>query len=108
MSSEPLYPQYLPTRPDGFAQPTIVPLFEADEAGRRADPAKPTFTKGATVANITPNIGTEIRGLQISKLTKEGLDELALLAAERGVLVFVRTTVIHADRPGPAYLPRDT
>lgn len=29
-----------------------------------------------------------MQGVQLSSLTKEGLDDLALLAAERGVLVF--------------------
>jgi sulfonate dioxygenase len=94
MPSVPLYPDYLPTRPDGFAQPIALPLFEATEPGRRADPAKPSLAKGATITNITPKIGSEIRGVQISKLTNEGLDELALLAAERGVLVFVRICIL--------------
>ncbi|KAM5346320.1 hypothetical protein ACJ41O_009325 [Fusarium nematophilum] len=87
--SEPLYPAYLPTRSDGYVAPLAVPLFEAEEPGLRADPAKPSLLKaGATVTDITPRIGTEIRGVQISKLSGEGLDEVALLAAERGVLVF--------------------
>ncbi|KAF4470978.1 hypothetical protein FALBO_2106 [Fusarium albosuccineum] len=89
MSAEPLYPAYLPTRSDGYVAPLAVPLFEAEEPGLRADPAKPSLLKaGATVTNLTPRIGTEIRGVQISKLSSEGLDEVALLAAERGVLVF--------------------
>ncbi|KAI1497916.1 hypothetical protein F5X99DRAFT_395335 [Biscogniauxia marginata] len=89
MPSQPLYPTYLPTRPDGFSQPIAVSLFEAVEPGSRADPSKPLLLKaGATVTNITPKIGTEVSGLQVSQLSKEGLDELALLAAERGVLVF--------------------
>lgn len=88
--TEPLYPHYLPTRPDGF-QPTIdIELFEGDEPGRRAQASKSSILgSGADVINITPRIGTEIRGLQLSKLSKAGLDEVALLAAERGVLVFV-------------------
>ncbi|KAF7556905.1 hypothetical protein G7046_g6163 [Stylonectria norvegica] len=89
MSSAPLYPTYLPTRKDGYDAPVPVPLFEAQEPGSRADPSKPSlFKAGANVINITPRIGTEVRGVQISKLSKEGLDEVALLAAERGVLVF--------------------
>ncbi|KAF9768319.1 hypothetical protein IL306_014387 [Fusarium sp. DS 682] len=84
MSSEPLYPAYLPTRSDGYTAPVAVPLFEAEEPGLRADPAKANLLKGATTSNITPRIGTEVRGVQISALGKEGLDELALLAAERG------------------------
>jgi sulfonate dioxygenase len=91
MPSKPLYPAYLPTRPDGPSVPIAVPFFEADEPARRANPAKPSLLKaGVTAINVTPRIGTEIRGVQISELSKEGLDELALLAAERGVVVFVR------------------
>lgn len=99
MTTQPLYPAYLPTRPDGF-QPTLdVPYFEAEEPGTRADSSKPSiFKSGATVENLTPRIGTEIRGLQLSQLSKAGLDEVALLAAERGVLVFVsfRSSIEHA------------
>lgn len=90
--SGPLYPHYLPVRPEGFTPTLDVPPFEAAEPGLRADPAKPDLlaAKGASVLNITPRIGTEIRGVQLSALSKAGLDQVALLAAERGVLVFVR------------------
>jgi alpha-ketoglutarate-dependent taurine dioxygenase len=37
---------------------------------------------------ITPNIGTELLGIQLSSLTSAQKDDLALLAAERGVVVF--------------------
>ncbi|GKT43474.1 alpha-ketoglutarate-dependent sulfonate dioxygenase [Colletotrichum spaethianum] len=89
MSTQPLYPAYLPTRPDGF-QPTIdVPYFEAEEPGTRAKASKTSvFRDGARVENITPRVGSEVRGIQLSQLSKAGLDEVALLAAERGVLVF--------------------
>ena len=93
MPTKPLYPAYLPTRPDGYAPPIELPLFEGTEPGTRADPAKPSLYKaGSVVRNITPRVGTEISGVQISQLSKHGLDEVALLAAERGVLVFVRPT----------------
>ncbi|KAL7627953.1 hypothetical protein AAE478_002149 [Parahypoxylon ruwenzoriense] len=89
MPTEPLYPAYLPTRPDGYAPALDVPYFDADEPGRRADPLKPTLHKaGANLTNITPRVGTEIKGVQLSQLSPAGLDEVALLAAERGVLVF--------------------
>ncbi|KAK1638588.1 hypothetical protein BDP81DRAFT_188719 [Colletotrichum phormii] len=97
MPTEPLYPAYLPTRPDGF-QPTIdVPFFEAEEPGARAKAtqssslsASSIFRDGgaAKVENITPRVGAEVRGIQLSQLSKADLDEVALLAAERGVLVF--------------------
>ena len=40
------------------------------------------------VTKLTPVIGTEIRGLQLSELDDRQKDELALLIAERGVVVF--------------------
>lgn len=40
------------------------------------------------VSKITPVIGTEIRGLQLSQLNDLQKDELALLIAERGVVIF--------------------
>jgi sulfonate dioxygenase len=59
------------------------------EPGTRADPAKPNLLNpNTTVKHVSPYLGTEISGVQISSLTKEGLDELALYAAERKVLLF--------------------
>jgi sulfonate dioxygenase len=37
---------------------------------------------------LTPNVGTEIHGIQLSKLTNQQKDDLALLIAERGVVFF--------------------
>ena len=105
--SEPLYPAYLPTRADGYSKPVPVPEFEADEPGLRADPAKESLLRGATrVEKITPRVGTEIRGVQISELDKKGLDELALLAAERGVVVFVSNYVPDGGMSTDGHLER--
>ncbi|KAL1910479.1 hypothetical protein Sste5344_003728 [Sporothrix stenoceras] len=70
--------------------------FVHHDVGLRADPAKKSLLvdSGATFAEITPAIGTEARGgrdskpLQLSALTPVQLDELALLTAERGVVIF--------------------
>jgi hypothetical protein len=73
--SQPLYPAYLPTRPDGYAATIDVPPFEGDEPGIRADPAKPHLLRpNVEVTNITPRIGTELRGIQLSELSEEGLE----------------------------------
>ncbi|TID04890.1 Alpha-ketoglutarate-dependent sulfonate dioxygenase [Colletotrichum higginsianum] len=103
MSSQPLYPAYLPTRPDGF-QPTVdLPYFEAEEPGSRADATKPSLLRaGAVVENITPRVGSEVRGVQLTQLSKAGLDEVALLAAERGVLVF-HPTMGYPEGTGPEF-----
>ncbi|KAL1408006.1 hypothetical protein Q8F55_004803 [Vanrija albida] len=87
--TEPLYPAYLPVRPDGPTVPIDLPLFAADERGRHADPTLPELDNGSTkLQAITPRIGTEVSGVQLSQLTPAGLDQVALLAAERGVVVF--------------------
>lgn len=59
------------------------------DPGSRADPKKPhLLNKAVTIKTVSPYLGTKIKGVQISELTKEGLDELALYAAERKVLIF--------------------
>ncbi|OLN96189.1 Alpha-ketoglutarate-dependent sulfonate dioxygenase 2 [Colletotrichum chlorophyti] len=89
MATKPLYPKYLPTRPDGFQRTVDIPYFEAEEPGLRAKGSKGSgFRARAKVENITPRVGAEVRGVQLSQLSRAELDEVALLAAERGVLVF--------------------
>jgi sulfonate dioxygenase len=92
----PLYPVYLPTRPDGFTSTIDVPLFDAEEPGTRANTSKPVILgASATIENITPRVGSEVSGVQLSKLSAKDLDEVALLVAERGVLVFVGHGLTH-------------
>ncbi|KAF5354161.1 hypothetical protein D9756_007140 [Leucocoprinus leucothites] len=87
--------------PEGISYPFYYPyydvsekwapleLFDHDDPGLRANPAKPNIlTPNVTTRDLSPYLGTEIRGIQLSQLSKEGLDELALLTAERKVLVF--------------------
>lgn len=66
-----------------------LPEFEHKDAGHRADPKKSSLYDNATkIFDLTPNIGTEIHGIQLSKLTNQQKDDLALLIAERGVVFF--------------------
>ncbi|KAF8898017.1 hypothetical protein CPB84DRAFT_1926819 [Gymnopilus junonius] len=89
------------TKTEGPSYPYYFPYFDVDEKfpplelfdhvdpGSRADPAKPhLLTPNVQTNQISPYLGTEISGVQISQLSKEGLDELALLVAERKVVVF--------------------
>ncbi|TVY62839.1 Alpha-ketoglutarate-dependent sulfonate dioxygenase [Lachnellula suecica] len=63
-----------------------------------ADPKKSALFEGATaVEEVTPYIGTELKGLQLSKLSDAQKDELALLVAERGV-VFLRNQDITLEQ----------
>ncbi len=41
-----------------------------------------------SVNNLTPTIGTEVSGIQLSKLSAAGKDELARFVAERKVVAF--------------------
>ncbi|KAK7184446.1 alpha-ketoglutarate-dependent sulfonate dioxygenase [Paraphaeosphaeria sporulosa] len=54
-----------------------------------ADPAKSRLLSVATATDLTEGIGTLLSGVQLSQLTPDQLDDLALLVAERGV-VFLR------------------
>ncbi|KAF9873961.1 alpha-ketoglutarate-dependent taurine dioxygenase [Colletotrichum karsti] len=75
-----------------FTPGTQPPLeeFEHVDVGLRADPEKKNLLQapGVNAEEITPAIGTEIHGIQLSKLNSAQLDDLALLAAERGVVLF--------------------
>lgn len=71
--------------------PPLEP-FEFKDRGLAANKAKPNLIRendpNVKISKLTPTIGTEIRGLQLSNLTDEQKNELALLLAERGVVVF--------------------
>ncbi|KAJ3487019.1 hypothetical protein NLI96_g3817 [Meripilus lineatus] len=68
---------------------THIMILEHTDVGLRADPKKPHLLhEGVTLKHLSPFLGTEVKGVQLSQLTKEGLDELALYTAERKVLVF--------------------
>jgi sulfonate dioxygenase len=41
-----------------------------------------------SVTDLTPTIGTEVRGVQLSTLSAAGKDELARFVAERKVVAF--------------------
>ena len=71
--------------------PPLEP-FDFVDRGTKADKAKPNLLSqnntNLKVTKLTPVIGTEIKGLQLSELSDIQKDELALLIAERGVVVF--------------------
>jgi len=67
-------------------RPPDAPLKEFTPARDRAffaDPEKKSLLAQATaVDDLTPYIGTELKGVQLSSLTDAQKDELALLVAE--------------------------
>ena len=59
------------------------------DRGSQADPEKKAlFGAAKEVIHLTDKVGTEIVGLQLSELTDQQKDELALLVAERVVVFF--------------------
>ncbi|KAF4628241.1 hypothetical protein G7Y89_g9913 [Cudoniella acicularis] len=86
--SGPLFPDYVPHY-DPLEKIEMVGAFEHVDPGHRADPLKPYLLGGAKkVVDLSPHVGTELHGVQLTELTPEALDELALLTAERGCVVF--------------------
>nr|GAT43652.1 predicted protein [Mycena chlorophos] len=99
------YANYLPH----FSQDRYPPLepFEHIDPGLRAlaHPNPRAFLDNATsVVELTPRLGTEVRGVNLAELDADALDELALETARRGLLVF-RDQQDFIDR-GPDFYKR--
>ena len=103
-SEGPLFPDYLRRYPlkaikagkltsaahyDPLEKVQTVGAFEHDDPGHRADPLKPNLLSQATqIVELSPHCGTELHGIDLTSLSCQALDELALLTAERGCVVF--------------------
>ncbi|ROV87823.1 hypothetical protein VSDG_09599 [Cytospora chrysosperma] len=67
--------------------PALQQVTPEKDRAAFADPEKKALLSAATGrADLTESIGTVLEGVQLSQLTPQQLDELALLAAERGVV----------------------
>ncbi|KAL1990179.1 hypothetical protein VTN49DRAFT_6018 [Thermomyces lanuginosus] len=82
---------YLPVwdNEKGQKYPPLEP-FEHYDHGKDADPSFPDLLpKGqAQVTELTPYIGSEVHGVQLSQLSDKAKDQLALFVAQRKVVVF--------------------
>ena len=82
------YKHYLPTYDPNQKYPPLTP-FEHYDHGKDADLSfKNLLPNGTKVVDLTPTIGTEVDGIQLSSLTNAGKDELARFVAERKVVAF--------------------
>ncbi|KZT53673.1 alpha-ketoglutarate-dependent sulfonate dioxygenase [Calocera cornea HHB12733] len=80
------YANYKPFFPEVDWQP-LGPM-DVKDRGHFADPEKRSLLSAATkVKHLTPAIGVELEGIDLRNLTDAQKDELALLAAERTVVV---------------------
>ncbi|KIJ68710.1 hypothetical protein HYDPIDRAFT_82029 [Hydnomerulius pinastri MD-312] len=91
-----------------FAPDTYPPLtpFEHVDPGSRAlkhtDP-RAFLNSASSVIQLTPNLGTEVRGISLAALDSDGRDQLALEVARRGLMVF-RNQSDFIDQGPEAYL----
>ncbi|KAJ5729606.1 uncharacterized protein N7483_004114 [Penicillium malachiteum] len=82
------YPNYLPTWDYEEKYPPLEPFNHVDH-GKDADSSfKDLLPEGSKIQKLTPTIGSEVTGIQLSKLNSAGKDQLALLVAQRKVVAF--------------------
>ncbi len=82
------YPHYLPTWNPEQKYPPLQPFSHYDH-GKDADTSYAALLpEGVAVTHLTPTIGTEVKGVQLSALTNAGKDQLARYVAERKVVAF--------------------
>ncbi|KXN83634.1 Alpha-ketoglutarate-dependent sulfonate dioxygenase [Leucoagaricus sp. SymC.cos] len=70
--------------------PPLEPFDHTDPGARALNLPNPrAFLDSATsVVELTPNLGTEVTGVNLAELDSSGRDQIALEVARRGVLVF--------------------
>ncbi|TCD62044.1 hypothetical protein EIP91_007539 [Steccherinum ochraceum] len=84
------YAHLLPQFPRQEHFPPLTPFEHVDPGARALSHANPrSFLDGATsVIELTPNLGSEIQGINLATLDNIGRDQLALEVARRGVVAF--------------------
>lgn len=85
------YPDFLPTWDTKEKYPPLK-FHKYEDPALRADPNFPNlFPENKkhliNTRKVTPKMGTEIRGIQLTELSDSAKDELALLVAQRGVVL---------------------
>jgi len=89
------YKEWLPTWDPNQKFPQYSPNFNEDfkDKGLLADPEfkslfPPSQKDSIKLKKLSPKLGTEVRGVQLSQLSDQGKNDLARYVAERGVVVF--------------------
>ncbi|KIV94956.1 hypothetical protein PV10_02670 [Exophiala mesophila] len=84
-----LHPNFNPKIKDHVPPEPIRQEFQpAPDRASFADPEKKALFAVAKPVDLTESLGTLLENVQLSQLTGQQLDELALLVAERGVVFF--------------------
>lgn len=89
------YPEWLPTWDPNEKYEPYPENFNENfvDRGHFADPDfkslfPPSDKDSIKLKKISPKLGTEVRGVQLSQLSDQAKDDLALFVAQRGVVVF--------------------
>ncbi|KAJ7914322.1 TauD-domain-containing protein [Mycena leptocephala] len=89
------HPEYTPTWNKIWFDK--LPPFEFSDPALRADKQKTNLLTSSTVVeDITPKMGTVLRNVQLSQLSDQAKDELALLISERKIVAFPDQDLIDA------------
>lgn len=84
-----LHPNFNPKIKDHVPPEPIQEEFHPDkDRALYANPEKEALFSVAKRVDLTESVGTLLENVQLSKLTRQQLDELALLVTERGVVFF--------------------
>lgn len=82
------YAHYEPTWDSSTHYEPLTPFELIDPGHQALQHAEPrAFLRGAEVEDLTPDFGSEVKGVELHKLDKEGREQLALYVAQRGVVV---------------------
>ncbi|EAU38441.1 conserved hypothetical protein [Aspergillus terreus NIH2624] len=84
------FPNYLPVWDNETERYPPLTDFEHYDHGKDADPGFPDLLPAgkAEIDDLTPTIGSEVKGVQLSQLSDKGKDQLALFVAQRKVVAF--------------------
>ncbi|OBZ80075.1 Alpha-ketoglutarate-dependent sulfonate dioxygenase [Grifola frondosa] len=84
------YAHLLPVFPKEEHYPPLTPFDHVDPGARALSHPNPRafLDKATSVVDLTPALGTEIRGVSLSELDNTGRDQLALFVAQRGLVAF--------------------
>ena len=81
------YPHYFPIWDPSQKCPPLEP-FQHEERASHADPDLANLVKSnVRMSHLTPSAGTELFNVQLSQLTDDAKNDLALLVAQRKVVV---------------------
>lgn len=78
------YAHFLPTFDRTLRLPPLTPFDHVDPGRRALDHPDPrSFLQNASVVQLTPSFGTEVRGINLAELDNNGRDQLALEVQKR-------------------------